>query len=138
MAREVVLPSEVIRVPSKEELSRTVASYISQGFEVVVQDTTSVHLIKRKRFQPKMLLLLLFYVFPFFIYLGYYKYFERDRLVEVRIASAHAIAAYLPPDGGRSQPPEAEAPPGTGAVPPHLSPDGAHWWDGRQWHPVSS
>ncbi len=124
---------ELIQVSSKEELSRNVASHLSEGFEVVLQDPESVHLVKRKRFQPKYLFLLLLWIFPFFVYLTYYRYVERDRLVEVRIAPAGP----LPRELGGPPPPEAQAPRGAGTVPPQLAPDGTHWWDGRQWHRVS-
>lgn len=138
MARELIQSFELIQVSSKEELSRTVASYLSQGFEMVTQEPASVHLIKRKRFKPESVLLLLLWIFPFFLYLAYYQYLEKDRLLEVRIASAGAIAGSLPPDLGRPPLPEAEPTPGAGSVPPQVSSDGTHWWDGTRWHRVPS
>lgn len=73
MAGYGIQASEVIQVSSQEELSRTMAIYVSQGFQIMVQSPTSVSLIKRKEFNTVYAVLgFLLCTIPLFIYLIYY------------------------------------------------------------------
>jgi hypothetical protein len=130
--------SEVIQVSSQEELSRTTAIYVSQGFQVLVQSPTSVSLIKRKEFNIVYAVLgFLLCTIPLFIYLIYYAN-QKDRVVEIRFAHPSPGITARPPEPTGSAVLEGRPPSGAGIVPPQLSPDGTHWWDGTQWRQVSS
>jgi hypothetical protein len=130
-------PSEIIQVSSKEELSQKVSMYLSQGFQIMVQSPTSVSLIKRKEFEMKWAVLgFLLCTIPLFIYLIYYAN-QNDRVVEIRLVSPGPVGTYTPESSSPAST-EAAAAPGGSTAPPQLSPDGTHWWDGTQWHRVSS
>lgn len=71
---------------------------------------------------------------PGLIYLGYFALVEKDRVLEIRLVPPAGPPPAAPPA------PEVEAAPapGAGVVPPQLSPDGTHWWDGTRWQRLSS
>lgn len=133
MAGYGIQASEVIQVSSQEELSRTMAIYVSQGFQIMVQSPTSVSLIKRKEFNMVYAVLgFLLCTIPLFIYLIYYAN-QNDRVVEIRLTTSPRLPE---PTGTAAL--EGGTASGAGTVPPQLSPDGKHWWDGTQWRQVSS
>lgn len=132
----VMQTSEMLRVSSQEELARTVSIYVSQGFGIYAQSPTSATLIKNKQLNVVALITgLLLCTIPGLIYLGYYSLILKDHVLEIRLVPA---AEPPPTPALAGPPPDVPRTPGAGVVPPQLSPDGTHWWDGTQWKRLSS
>ena len=96
---------------SPAEMDNAVVSYLRDGFTIASRTPTAVTLVKPKRFSIVMLLIgLLLFLLPLFIYLVYYLTLT-DQVVEVVLS--------VPQIGMRS-------------------PDGYYWWDGAAWQVVAA
>ncbi len=117
---------QVVTVANTQQRERLVLDYVAQGYTPTMQTETSTLLIKKRELNIVWVLVgLLLCFIPLVIELvRYYK--DEDLLVEVRLVEAGAAA-----------PPPAE-PSDVQGTEPHLSADGTRWWDGAQWHRVST
>jgi hypothetical protein len=118
----------VIPAANPQQLDQLILSYVAQGYKLEMQTDTRALLIKKRELNIVWVLVGLFLCFiPLVIELvRYYK--DEDLIVELRLT---------PVDGsGASEPP---LPPGkVQGDEPHLSADGTQWWDGTQWHRVTT
>lgn len=120
----------VIPVTNPQQLEQVVISYAGQGYQLAMRTETSALLIKKKELNIVWVLVGLFLCFvPLVIELvRYYK--DEDLVVEVRL---------VPAGEGSAPPLTAAAPPSNAqGDEPHLSADGKQWWDGTQWHRVTT
>jgi hypothetical protein len=118
----------VIPATNPQQLEQVVLSYVGQGYKLEMRTETSALLIKKRELNIVWVLVGLFLCFiPLVIELvRYYK--DEDLVVEVRLVPVG--------EGGIPEPPP---PPGkVQGDEPHLSADGQQWWDGTQWHRVTT
>jgi hypothetical protein len=119
---------QVVTVANTQQRERIVLDYVTQGYTQAMVTETSTLLIKKRELNIVWVLVgLLLCFIPLVIELvRYYK--AEDLLVEVRLVEAGATAPPLPPG----------VPSDVQGTEPHLSADGTRWWDGTQWHRVST
>lgn len=119
----------VIPVTNTQQLDQVVLSYVGQGYQPTMRTETSALLIKKKELNIVWVLVGLFLCFiPLVVELvRYYK--DEDLVVEVRL---------VPAGEGSSAPTQPAPPSDAQGSEPHLSADGKQWWDGTQWHRVTT
>ena len=85
------------KTPPKREtknnliFQNTISSYVGQGYRVLSQAETTAQLVKPKQFFWGSIILLLFWVFPFFLYLLYYLV-QKDESVYIAITGQEQIS----------------------------------------------
>lgn len=129
---------DVIPVSNAAQMEQMIMTYAAQGFEVAARSDSSTLMIKKKQLNMVYVVLgLVICVIPLFVYLYLYSK-EQDQVVEIRLVPEGEEA---PPGLPRAGPPgtaDAAAAGAAHAPPPQLSPDGSQWWDGTQWHPITT
>ena len=129
----MAIQPKVIRVNTYEEFQLALTQYLSQGFAIADQTSTSRTLVKGKG-QKKFNVLLAFILLllggiPLIVYIIYF-------LATSSTGSNQVIMLQVVGEGNAT-PPGMASPTSRETVQRQLSPDGQYWWDGHTWLPVS-